>query len=110
MDLRFVVERRAAVAHPGLIVDLLDGKGLQLTGRRIPLPAGEGAITVDVGFEARFQQGVYRIRLRVVDSPSLEQTVVLARQEGVLSFDIVDDSREQFTGLFPVPMAIRVGE
>ena len=25
-----------------------------------------------------------------------------------LSFEIVDDSRERFTGLFPVPMAIQI--
>ena len=108
--LAFEVERRADVTHPALIIDVLDGKGLQLTGRRIPLPAGDGPVDVEVGFKAEFQLGVYRIRLRVVDSPSLESTVVLARQEGVLSFDVVDDSRERFTGLFPVPMTIRVGK
>jgi hypothetical protein len=35
--------------------------------------------------------------------------MVLARQEGWLSFEVVDDSRHLFTGLFPVAMAIEVG-
>ena len=43
------------------------------------------------------------------DAPSLELTTVLARQEGWVSFEVVDDSRERFTGLFPVPLEIREG-
>lgn len=108
LRLRFVVGRRADIAHPGLIFDVLDGRGLQLTGRRVVLPAGAEDVTVDVGFDASFQQGIYRLRMRVVDSPSIEQTVVLSRQEGWLSFEVVDDSRELFTGLFPVPMEIGI--
>ena len=108
LRLRFVVRRRADIAHPGLIFDVLDGRGLQLTGRRVVLPAGAEDVTVDVGFDASFQQGIYRLRMRVVDSPSIEQTVVLSRQEGWLSFEVVDDSRELFTGLFPVPMEIGI--
>ncbi len=108
LRLRFVVRRRADIAHPGLIFDVLDGRGLQLTGRRVALPVGADDVTVDVGFNALFQQGIYRLRMRVVDSPSIEQTVVLSRQEGWLSFEVVDDSRERFTGLFPVPMEIGI--
>ena len=108
--LRFVVERVPEVANPGLIIDVLDGKGLQLTGRRVVLPPGQTPIIVTLSFRASLQMGVYRIRLRLVDAPSLEQTVVLARREGILSFDVIDDSRAQFTGLFPVPMEIEVGE
>jgi lipopolysaccharide transport system ATP-binding protein len=33
---------------------------------------------------------------------------VLARHEGHPSFEVVDDSRERFTGLFPMPMAVAV--
>jgi len=102
------VRRTTDVAHPCLIFDVLDGRGLQLTGRRIELPAGEGAARISIGLDASFQQGIYRIRTRVVDSPTLERTTVLSRQEGWLSFEVVDDSRARFTGLFPVPMEIRV--
>ena len=100
----------ASIANPGIIVDVLDGKGLQLTGRRIPLPvmAAAAEVSVSIAFDASFQQGIYRIRTRVIDSPSLEVTTVLSRQEGALSFEIVDDSRGRFTGLFPVPMAIDI--
>lgn len=108
LRLRFVVRRRVDIAHPGLIFDVLDGRGLQLTGRRVALPVGADDVTVDVGFNALFQQGIYRLRMRVVDSSSIEQTVVLSRQEGWLSFEVVDDSRELFTGLFPVPMEIGI--
>ncbi len=97
------------VAHPTLIVDVMDGKGLQVTGRRISLPPGaRGAVEVGIRLRATLQKGVYRLRLRLVDAPTLEQTETLSRQEGLLSFDVVDDSRAQFTGLFPLPMDIEV--
>lgn len=104
------VRLNPAIAHPGLIIDVMDGRGLQLTGRRIALPqvSEPTGIDVSIGFDACFQQGIYRIRTRVVDAPSLEQTTVLSRQEGTLSFEVVDDSRHSFTGLFPVPMAIQI--
>ena len=102
------VSLRDDIARPYLIFDVLDGRGLQLTGRRIALPAGAGLVTVRVALEASFQQGVYRLRTRVVDAPTLELTTVLSRQEGWLSFEVVDDSRERFTGLFPIPMDIRI--
>ena len=96
-------------AHPALIVDVMDGKGLQVTGRRVPLPAhARGGVEVRIRLRATLQKGVYRLRLRLVDAPTLEQTETLSRQEGLLSFDIVDDSRARFTGLFPLPMEIEV--
>lgn len=111
MHLELMVRLNPAIEHPGIIIDILDGKGLQLTGRRIALSAvtATSDVSVSVAFDACFQQGIYRVRMRVVDAPSLEQTAVLSRQEGRLSFDIVDDSRESFTGIFPVPMDIQVG-
>lgn len=110
LDFELQVRRRADQLAPCLIFDVLDGRGLQLTGRRIELPPGEGAVTVRIGLRAEFQQGVYRIRTRLVDAPALDRTTVLARQEGWLSFEVVDDNRHLFTGLFPVPMAIEVQE
>lgn len=108
--LEFVLKarRRADMEAPHLIFDVLDGRGLQLTGRRIALPSGDGEVTVTLRLDATFQQGVYRIRTRVVDAPTIERTTVLARQEGWLSFEVVDDSRHMFTGLFAVPMTVDV--
>ena len=108
LDFVLQVRRTAEMQAPCLIFDVLDGRGLQLTGRRIVLPVGSGTVQVRISMQAAFQQGVYRIRTRLAEAPSVEQTTVLARQEGALSFDVVDDSRERFTGLFPVPMQIEV--
>lgn len=108
VDVRLQVRLHAAVRHPQLIFDVMDGRGLQLTGQRITLPCQDGEAVLELGFQAVFQQGVYRIRMRVVDAPSVDQTTVLSRQEGVLSFEVVDDCRERFTGLFPVPFDIRL--
>jgi len=102
------VRRNAGIDAPYLIFDVLDGRGLQLTGRRIALGQGDGEAIVRIALDAMFQQGIYRIRTRVVDAPTMDRTTVLARQEGWLSFEIVDDSRHVFTGLFPVPMQIEV--
>lgn len=98
------------IAHPGVILDVMDNRGLQLTGKRIPLPCVDGFVQIDVRFSAIFQQGIYRIRTRVVDAPAIERTTVLSRQEGRLSFEIVDDSRERFTGVFPVEMDVVVAQ
>ncbi|PKL97130.1 MAG: hypothetical protein CVV17_12655, partial [Gammaproteobacteria bacterium HGW-Gammaproteobacteria-7] len=57
---------------------------------------------------AALQKGVYRIRTRIVDAPSLEQTAVLARHDGGLSFEVIDDSRHRFTGLFELPMQVDI--
>ena len=110
VEVRMQVRLRPDLANPGIILDVMDGKGLQLTGRRIAIPPVETTrdVTVAVSFDATFQQGIYRLRMRVVDSPRLGDTTVLARQEGNLSFEVVDDSRDQFTGLFPVPMDVQV--
>ncbi len=107
VDVKLRIRLHAAVKHPQIIFDVMDGRGLQLTGQRISLQAQDGDVELELGFPAIFQQGVYRVRMRVVDSPSVEQTTVLSRQEGVLSFEVIDDCRERFTGLFPVPFDIR---
>lgn len=111
LEVQVDIEVDAAVDAPHLIFDILDTKGLQVSGRRIALEAGADSKRqcVHVGFDAQLQRGVYRLRLRLVDAPSLERTTILARQEGGLSFEVVDDSRERFTGLFPLPMDVRVG-
>lgn len=111
VEIRLHVALRSSMSHPGVIVDIMDGKGLQLCGRRVVLPRVDRdgqQVSVEIELDARFQQGIYRVRTRVVDAPTLNQTTVLARQEGALSFEVIDDSRELFTGLYPVPMDIRV--
>ena len=99
------------VQAPYLILDIMDGKGMQITGRRIAVRTqpGHSRATLRLSFDAILQKGVYRFRMRMVDAPRLEHTILLSRQEGWLSFDVVDDSRERFTGLFPLPMDVEVG-
>ncbi|GGZ70788.1 ABC transporter ATP-binding protein [Lysobacter xinjiangensis] len=108
LEVRLDVRLGPDVEHPGVIFDILDAKGLQLTGRRIMLPrvASLMMLQVRIEFDALFQQGIYRIRSRVIDAPELDRTTVLSRQEGRLSFEVVDDSRSLFTGIFPVPMQV----
>ena len=105
-----VVRLRPDVVHPLMIFDLMDTKGMQLCGRRIRLPRVQqaGEVTVKVALRASLQMGVYRVRMRLLDSDNVQQHVVLARQEGSPSFEVVDDSRELFTGLFNLPMDVAV--
>ena len=97
-----------AIAGAACIVDILDRRGVPVSGRRLRLPprSGEGRVTMRVEFQALLQCGVYRIRLRLVDAPGRENDRVLSRHDGGLSFEIVDDCREQFTGLFPLPVTV----
>ena len=104
------VRLRPDVVHPLMIFDLMDTRGMQLCGRRIAMPrvAAAGEVTVRVALRASLQMGVYRVRMRLLDSDSVQQHVVLARQEGSPSFEVVDDNREMFTGLFNLPMDVEV--
>jgi lipopolysaccharide transport system ATP-binding protein len=102
-------------ADPGLegaccVVDVLDQRGVPLTGRRFRQPArsGDGRLRLRVGFDANLQRGVYRVRLRLVLAPGPDHARVLSRFDSGLSFEIVDDCREQFTGLFPMPARIEI--
>ncbi len=92
------------ISHPSLILDVIDAKGLQLTGKRIPIPAGAGSKLLELSMKCCFQRGIYRFRLRIVDAPSLDQTVLISRQDDLLSMELIDDVRDKFTGLFPVPI------
>lgn len=96
----------ASIAAPVLIVDFIDNRGMQLTGRRIPIPAFQGEKRVSITMSCTFQKGIYRARLRLVDAPSLEQTLLMSRYDDLLSIEMIDDVRDQFTGLFPIPMDI----
>jgi lipopolysaccharide transport system ATP-binding protein len=92
--------------HPYIIVEILDSRSLQLAGRRIPLVSDSAGnrVRLRITMKAVFQQGIYRVRARIVEAPIIENTTVLCRRDDLLSFDVVDDSRQLFIGLFPVPM------
>lgn len=110
LHMRFALTLGAGIAAPCLIVDVLDLKGLQISGRRIALPpAPTGTdLHLRIALDAVLQKGVYRVRTRIVDAPSLDQTVLLARHDGSLSFEVIDDNRERFTGLFALPMQVEI--
>ncbi|MHC4148366.1 MAG: ABC transporter ATP-binding protein [Planctomycetota bacterium] len=109
LNLAFDVRVGPNLRHPYFIFDIVDQKSLQITGRRIPIPmermrSGEG--TVRIGIRANFQKGVYRLHTRIVEAPDIYNTVVVSCKNDHLSFDVVDDSRELFTGVVPVPLEI----
>jgi lipopolysaccharide transport system ATP-binding protein len=90
------------------VIDVLDQRGVPLTGRRIRLPprGDSGRVSLHVDFAATLQRGVYRLRLRLVLAPNLDHARVLSRYDAGLSFEILDDCRGDFTGLFPLPMRV----
>jgi lipopolysaccharide transport system ATP-binding protein len=100
------------VQHAACIVDILDERGVPLTGRRVRLPVrteGNARLALRMVFTARLARGIYRVRVRLVEAPTaLHHARVLCRYDSGLSFEIVDDSVEQFTGLFPMPCEISV--
>lgn len=100
------IQMTAIVAAPFLIVDIIDNRGMQLTGKRIAVPQFEGVQQVAINMHCSFQKGIYRVRLRLVNAPSLEQTLLIGRYEDLLSIEMIEDVRDQFTGLFPIPMDV----
>ena len=54
--------------------------------------------------------GIYRIRARLVQAPDQHQhhRRVLCRYESDLSFEVIDNSIERFSGLFPLPADISI--
>ncbi|WP_250657393.1 polysaccharide ABC transporter ATP-binding protein [Alkalimarinus coralli] len=92
------------IDSPYLILDLVDAKGLQLTGKRIPIPPGEKSSDLKVTIKCAFQKGIYRFRMRLVDAPGLDRTRLISRQDDLLSLEVIEDVRHLFTGLFPVPL------
>ncbi|QDW66340.1 ABC transporter ATP-binding protein [Luteimonas granuli] len=101
-----------AIGAAACIVDVLDRRGVPVSGRRVRLPprSGEGRLQFRIRFQALLQRGAYRVRLRLVDAPGMENARVLARHDGGLSFEVVDDCREEFTGLFPLPASVEFAE
>jgi lipopolysaccharide transport system ATP-binding protein len=110
IDLVLRVRLGPDLRHPLLVLDVLDTKGLQISGRRIALPAVPAVreIDVEVQFAALLQRGVYWMRMRLVDEPPGGPAEIVARQQGWLSFEVDSDSRDRFVGLFALPMDVRV--
>lgn len=93
------------------IVDIIDQRGVPLSGRRVRLPPrGEGSthLAIRVVFRVQLQLGVYRVRVRLVQAPGAQHTRVLSRYDSGISFEVVDNSNERFTGLFPLPADVDV--
>lgn len=94
------------LSAPFLIVDIVDSRGMHVTGRRLPVPPFNGQRRLSVSIHCCFRKGIYRVGLRMVDAPTLEQTTLMGRFDDVLSLEMIDDVRDQFTGLFPVAMDV----
>lgn len=108
VDVNLQVRLTPELTHPLLVLDVLDTKGLQLSGRRIWLEASAEVSTVDlaIAFDAILQRGIYWLRMRLVNEPNAVQATVVARQQGWLSFEVGSDSRDRFVGLFPLAMSV----
>lgn len=98
------VELSKKIDHPYLILDIVDAKGLQLTGKRLLIPAGKLKSELKVTIKCAFQKGIYRFRMRLVNAPSLDRTTLINRQDDLLTLEMIEDMRHLFTGLFPVPL------
>ena len=95
------------------IIDILDQRGVPLTGRRIRLPDasdGQRRVQVEIAFRAELAHGIYRLRARLVQAPARHQhhQRVLCRYESDLSFEVIDNSIERFSGLFALPAEISI--
>lgn len=111
--LRVAVDVRVSPQLPDVacIVDILDGRGVPLSGRRVRLAApGTRAehATLRLVFRTQLAHGAYRLRVRLVQAPGFNRlhTRVLCRYDGGASFEVVEESHERFSGLFPLPCEV----
>jgi lipopolysaccharide transport system ATP-binding protein len=113
LDIGIDLELHGALADAACIIDILDERGVPLSGRRIRLPqsaAGLQRLRLHAVFRAELARGIYRVRARLVQAPDRDQhhRRVLCRYESDLSFEVIDNSIERFSGLFPLPAEIVV--
>lgn len=101
------IQKTLIVDAPFLILDVIDNRGMQLSGRRIAIPDFMGVRRLTVNLNCTFQKGIYRIRMRLVSAPSIELTMMMSRYDELLSIEMIDDVRDKFTGLFPLPIDIQ---
>jgi lipopolysaccharide transport system ATP-binding protein len=101
------IQKTISVEAPFLILDVIDNRGMQLSGRRIAIPDFMGVRHLTVSLDCSFQKGIYRIRMRLVSAPSIELTMMMSRYDELLSIEMIDDVRDKFTGLFPLTMNVQ---
>ena len=109
IDIKLELSLGITAEKPYLIFDIVDQKGLQLSGKRISIPDQDEdwespGPNLNIKLRCCFQRGIYRCRFRIVNAPTLEQTQLLSRQDDLISINMIQDVRERFTGIFPVPM------
>lgn len=104
LQIQVDVSMTRQIASPCLIFDIIDNRGMQLSGKRVPIPDSQGLHRLSLNIVCTFQKGIYRLRFRLVSAPSIEQTLLLSRYDELLSIEMVDDVRDRFTGLFPLPL------
>jgi len=109
------LELQATLPDAACIIDILDERGVPLSGRRIRLPDAEAdsharRLRLHIAFHAELARGIYRVRARLVQAPDRHQhhRRVLCRYESDLSFEVIENSIERFSGLFPLPADIRI--
>ncbi len=112
------LELQGSLADAACIIDILDDRGVPLSGRRIRLPGPDAGRPADglqrlrlrIAFRAELARGIYRVRARLVQAPDRNQhhRRVLCRYESDLSFEVIDNSIERFCGLFPLPAEVVV--
>ena len=107
------LELAAGITDAACIIDILDQRGVPLTGQRIRLPDapdGPQRLQVHVGFRTELSHGIYRLRARLVQAPARDQhhRRVLCRYESDLSFEVIGNSIERFSGLFALPSEVRL--
>jgi lipopolysaccharide transport system ATP-binding protein len=113
LEIAIELELRGPLPDAACIVDILDERGVPLSGRRIRLPHvadGLQRLQLQVAFRAELARGIYRVRVRLVQAPDRDQhhRRVLCRYESDLSFEVIDNSIERFSGLFPLPAEVTV--
>lgn len=109
IDIKLELSLGITAEKPYLIFDIVDQKGLQLSGKRISIPGQDEdwespRHNLNIKLRCCFQRGIYRCRFRIVNAPKLEKTQLLSRQDDLISINMIQDVRERFTGIFPVPM------
>ncbi len=112
------LELQGSLADAACIIDILDDRGVPLSGRRIRLPGPDAGRPADglqrlrlrIAFRAELARGIYRVRARLLQAPDRNQhhRRVLCRYESDLSFEVIDNSIERFSGLFPLPAEVVV--
>jgi lipopolysaccharide transport system ATP-binding protein len=106
INFRFVILVDVQMQNPRVFIDILDSNSIQVGGRVVSLSPEylHRTVTLSARLRATLKRGVYRVRVRVADAPTLYAISLRWRHDDMLSFEVVSDSRENFLGLFPIPL------